>query len=124
MREVLKIATGKEPNVCFTPHVTGIQAGIYSTIHLSLNKKTDIAELRQIYDQCYKDCPFIRRFDQLPKLKDTVGSNYCDIGLAVDETKENVIIVSSIDNLIKGAAGQAVQNMNIMFGLDETLGLL
>jgi N-acetyl-gamma-glutamyl-phosphate reductase len=77
-------------------------------------------ELYKIYSDFYSECPFVRIQDDV-KLNQVKGSNFCDIAIFVGE--ERVVVVSAIDNLVKGASGQAVQNMNIMFGLDETLGL-
>jgi len=122
--EVLKLSTGKTVKPYFTPHVIGVEAGIYSTIYVSLIKGTDEERIKNIYSKYYGNCPFVRLPGGLPKLKDVVGTNFCDIGFGLDETKENAVIASSIDNLIKGAAGQAVQNMNLMLGFDETAGLL
>ncbi|MFA5008760.1 MAG: N-acetyl-gamma-glutamyl-phosphate reductase, partial [Candidatus Omnitrophota bacterium] len=122
--EVLKLSTGKAIEPQFTPHVIGVEAGIYSTIYVTFTKSVDEGKISAVYSEYYSNCPFVRLLTGLPKLKDVVGTNFCDIGFALDEKKENAVIASSIDNLVKGAAGQAVQNMNIMLGLDETTGLL
>jgi len=122
--EVLKLSTGKTIEPLFTPHVIGVEAGIYSTIYVTFTKSATEENISAVYSKYYKGCPFVRLLTGLPKLKDVVGTNFCDIGFALDEKKENAVIASSIDNLIKGAAGQAVQNMNIMLGLDEITGLL
>ncbi|MDD4955735.1 MAG: N-acetyl-gamma-glutamyl-phosphate reductase [Candidatus Omnitrophica bacterium] len=122
--EVLKLSTGTVIAPQFTPHVIGVEAGIYSTIYVTFTKSVTEEKISGIYSKYYKDCPFVRALPGLPRLKDVVGTNFCDIGFALDEKKENAVIASSIDNLVKGAAGQAVQNMNIILGLDETEGLL
>jgi N-acetyl-gamma-glutamyl-phosphate reductase len=124
MVEILKAATSSAIELLFTPQVIGVEAGIYSTIYISFKKATSEEQISAVYAKYYKDCPFVRLMPVLPKLKDVVGTNFCDIGFAIDEKKKNAVIASAIDNLIKGAAGQAVQNMNLMLGLDETTGLL
>ena len=121
---VLGESTKKSLELSFTPHVVGVGAGIYSTIHFSLTKKVSYSDLKSTYKKYYKNSPFVRIKDTLPKLKEVTGSNFCDIGFAVSEDGKKAIVVSSIDNLIKGAAGSAVQNMNIMASWDQTLGLL
>lgn len=121
--EILRQKTDKKIRVNFIPHVIGVEAGIYSTIHVSFEKKTDKEKIQGIFEKYYHKAPFIRIKKDLPKLKDVTGTNYCDIGFALSEDKKDGVIISAIDNLIKGAAGQAVQNMNIMSGWDETLGL-
>lgn len=107
----------------FTPHVIPAERGILATIYGQLNKALDVKELNALYTQCYSKEPFVRFLgQQLPQLKDVIETNYCDIGLQIEG--KNIVIVGTIDNLIKGASGQAVQNMNIICGWDETLGLL
>jgi len=121
--QALKNSSGKIARIRFVPHVIGVETGIYSTIHLDFKRKTDTKKLGDIYRKYYGDCPFVRLVDGLPKLKDTANTNFCDIGIVVDECGRFGVVASCIDNLIKGAAGQAVQNMNIMCGLAETAGL-
>ena len=121
---VLKDKTKKSLKFTFIPHVISAKAGIYSTIQLSLKKKLSEGKLKDIYNKYYRSSPFIRIKKSLPKLKDVVGTNFCDIGFALDVSGKEAVVVSAIDNLIKGAAGGAVQNMNIMLGWNETLGLL
>ena len=77
-----------------------------------------------VYAKYYGRAPFVRLFKELPRLKNVVGTNFCDIGFSLDDKKKKAVLVSCIDNLIKGAAGEAVQNMNIMAGFNETDGLL
>ena len=124
MLSVLKNSTKKSINLLFTPHVASIEAGIYSTIYVTLKNKVSDKRIKSIYSKYYKKSPFVRVLTELPKLKEVVGSNFCDIGFAVGPKSKKVIIAACLDNLIKGAAGQAVQNMNIMMGWKETLGLL
>ncbi len=118
-------ATGKDVSVTFVPHLIPITRGIYSSIYVRLKKKVSQDEVVELYRRSYSSSPFVR-FDPnaVPEIKNVNYTNYCDIGLRVDERNKTVVILSVIDNLIKGAAGQAVQNMNIMFGLNETEGLL
>ncbi len=112
-----------DTQVLFTPHLLPVDRGIlttsYSTPKMDLNDK----ELQEIYEQYYGDQPFVRVVDTPPQLKDVTGSNYCNIYATYDNRTNRVITIAVIDNLVKGAAGQAVQNMNLMFGLTETEGL-
>jgi N-acetyl-gamma-glutamyl-phosphate reductase len=121
--KILSEVAGKEIDVIFTPHLVPMNRGILSTIYLRLTKKTDTKAVLDIYRNFYKGKPFVRISDEgkLPQIRDIVGTNYCDIGLKV--SGNTLIVVSCIDNLKKGAAGQAVQNMNIMCGFDEKEGL-
>lgn len=122
--KILSEVAGKEIDVIFTPHLVPMNRGILSTIYLKLNKKMDTKAVLDIYKNFYKGKPFVRISDEgkLPQIRDIVGTNYCDIGLKV--TGNTLIVVSCIDNLKKGAAGQAVQNMNIIAGFEETEGLI
>ena len=122
--KILSEVAGKEIDVIFTPHLVPMNRGILSTIYLKLNKPLDTKAVLNIYKNFYKGKPFVRISDEgkLPQIRDVIGTNYCDIGLKV--TGDTIIVVSCIDNLKKGAAGQAVQNMNIIAGFDETEGLL
>jgi N-acetyl-gamma-glutamyl-phosphate reductase len=99
--------------------------GILSTIYASLKKTLSTAELIDLYKNFYKDDPFIRvlRKGVYPNVSSVKGSNFCDIGISVDVRTNRVILLSAIDNLVKGAAGQAVQNMNLMCGLREDMAL-
>ncbi len=124
INEILKAQSEEPLDFSFLPQVASFEAGIYSTIHLSFKKRLTKAKIKEVYSNYYQDSSFIRINDSIPKLKDVQGTNFCDIGFAVDNKGSNGIIISSIDNLIKGAAGQAVQNMNLMLGFQETRGLL
>jgi N-acetyl-gamma-glutamyl-phosphate reductase len=110
----------------FTPHLLPIKRGILSTIYASLIKSCSFKEIFDLYMEFYDNEPFIILHEKgsLPEIKHVNGSNACHIGFVVDNRVNRIIIVSSIDNLIKGAGGQAIQNMNILFGLEETTGLL
>ena len=116
----------KDIKVSFTPHLIPINRGILSTCYLDLkdDNKSEI-EIFKIYQEFYQDTPFVRVFEppNLPEVKFVAGTNYCDIGIKIDKRVGKIKVVSVIDNLIKGAAGQAVQNMKIMFGWLETSGL-
>ncbi|MDG9730167.1 N-acetyl-gamma-glutamyl-phosphate reductase [Ignatzschineria sp. RMDPL8A] len=109
--------------IVFTPHLIPINRGILSTIYLDLNTHQTEADLLKLYQDFYQGEAFVRVRESLPELSHVKGTNFCDIAIRVDEERQKVIVISAIDNLIKGAAGQAVQSMNIMHGLDETLGL-
>jgi N-acetyl-gamma-glutamyl-phosphate reductase len=116
-------AAAKEAVVLsFTPHLLPIKRGIIATIYATPKKGTDEASIDNAYEM-YKYEPFVKITPQLPEIKFVAGSNNCQIGCALDKRTNKLIIVSCIDNLIKGAAGQAVQNMNIMCSLDEKEGL-
>jgi len=110
-------------NINFTPHVIPSIRGIFTTAHLFTNELLSTDDLKAIYEGFYRDKPFIRFPSGVPSLTAVRGSNFCDIGFEVDKESNRVIVLSAIDNLVKGASGQAIQNMNIMFGLDETRGL-
>jgi len=111
--------------ISFTPHLVPMIRGILSTVYASLTEAYSVEELLDIYREFYKDEYFVRIHPagQYPQTKWVYGSNFCDIGLAVDPRTNRIIVVSTIDNLVKGASGQAVQNMNLMFGLPEKTGL-
>ncbi len=110
--------------VSFTPHLMPMTRGILATCYACLNRDYSRTELIEVYQNAYANCPFVTICtDHLPATKHTLGSNACHIGFAADSRTRRITVVSAIDNLTKGAAGQAVQNMNIMFGLPETTGL-
>ena len=121
---VLSSAVGKEVKVNFTPHLMSIKRGILSTIYIKHEGLPKAQELYKLYTGKYSQEPFVRvrPFGEFPEIKDVSGTNFCDIGITVQGGM--VVIVSVIDNLLKGASGQAVQNMNIMYGLDEKEGLV
>ena len=108
----------------FTPHLLPIPRGILSTIYVKLVKAMAAEELERSLREFYAGKPFVRVFGtKLPQIKYSRGTNYCDIGFSLSPDGSRAVLVSCIDNLIKGAAGQAVQNMNLMFGFDEKAGL-
>ena len=120
--EVLKKISSKKIDLGFIPQVSCLKRGIYSTIYAHLRKNCKRKDIFKIYHHFYKDAFFVRIKEDIPKLKDVIYSNFCDIGVALEEKK--IVIFSCLDNLVKGASGNAVQNMNIMLGFDEKEGLL
>lgn len=125
IEQELSKASGAEIIVSFTPHLLPINRGILSTIYCNLKAKENIDELFSLYKDFYKNDKFIRLLDKgkCTEIKNVRGSNYCDISLNLDSRTNRLIIVTAIDNMIKGAAGQAIQNMNLIFGLREDSGL-
>lgn len=125
IEQELSIAAGEEINLIFTPHLTPMNRGILATIYACLNENYSYDDIKSVYEKYYKDEYFIRLTNEnvFPETKWVKGSNFCDIGFKIDERTNKIIVVGAIDNLFKGAAGQAVQNMNILFGLDEKTGL-
>ncbi len=109
----------------FTPHVIDAFQGMMATAHILLKKEVSKEQIVKIYEDFYKGQPFVKIVkDKIPEIKDAAKTNYCHIGgFEIDENNQ-LVIISVIDNLIKGASGQAVQNMNLMFGFDETEGLV
>lgn len=125
IEEQLSYAAGEKIVLSFTPHLTPMNRGILSTCYAVLNKKYNYDEIKSVYNKYYKDEYFIRITKEgiFPETKWVKGSNFCDIGFKIDERTNRIIVIGAIDNLYKGAAGQAVQNMNILFGIDEKTGL-
>lgn len=125
IEQELNALAGKKFAVSFTPHLLPVKRGILSTIYATLKKDLSLEKLHALYSAFYAKEKFVRICPPgvYPNISSVCGSNYCDIGLAVDARTRRVIIMAAIDNLIKGAAGQAVQNMNIMCGFEEDTGL-
>lgn len=121
-QELSKLA-GTTVRAYFTPHLLPIVRGILSTAHVFLKKSMPKPELLEIYREFYRGELFVRVREELPQVNYVVGSNYCDIGVETETDGNRAVIVAVIDNLVKGASGQAVQNMNIMLGFEETEGL-
>jgi len=117
--------TKKKITVNFTPHLLPVDRGILTTIYAPVAKKMTQEKIVGIYKKAYQDEPFVRVHDSgmYPNIKNVRGTNFCHIGLKLVDRTNTLVIVSVIDNLVKGASGQAVQNMNIMLGFDETEGL-
>lgn len=125
VEQVLSRVAGKEVITTFTTHLIPMTRGILCTMYAKLTSKHTEAEWVELYRQYYEGRRFVRITDvgKWPATKEVTGSNYCNIGFSVDERTGRVTIISVIDNLVKGAAGQAIQNLNLMMGWDETLGL-
>lgn len=125
IRSSLESITGKAIGLTFVPHLLPITRGIYTSIYAPLKKKIVQADVLAAYQKYYSKEPFVRVSDTLiPEIKHVNHTNFIDIGFRVYPDNNQLIVFSTIDNLIKGAAGQAVQNMNLMFGLEETEGLV
>lgn len=125
IEEQLGYAAGEEVILNFTPHLVPMNRGILATEYAKLKKDVSWEEAKAVYDKYYGSEKFIRVLDKnvCPETKWVEGSNYVDIGFKIDPRTGRIIMMGAIDNLVKGAAGQAVQNMNLMFGLEESEGL-
>ncbi len=125
IEEQLGYAAGEPVYISFTPHLVPMNRGILATAYATLKPGVTQEQVRAAYDKYYEKEAFIRVLDQdvCPQTKWVEGSNYVDINFKIDKRTNRVIMMGAIDNLVKGAAGQAVQNMNLMFGLKETMGL-
>jgi len=125
IEQELSLLAGKDLNISFTPHLVPMDRGILSTIYCNPLGKVTASDLITLYETFYDGEPFVRVLPEgaLPSTGYVRGSNFCDIGITVDARTGRIIVLSAIDNLVKGASGQAVQNMNLMCGLPETLGL-
>ncbi|HBG16838.1 MAG TPA: N-acetyl-gamma-glutamyl-phosphate reductase [Firmicutes bacterium] len=119
------LLAGKNVAISFTPHLIPVVRGIFSTINLSTRQKSSTQELTELYQEYYQGEPFVTVLSSpdLPQTKSVLYTNRCQLGIRYDERINRIIILSVIDNLMKGAAGQAIQNMNILYGLEETTGL-
>ena len=109
--------------ISFTPHIIPSVRGILTTAHIFTKGNLTKYDVMDLYAEMYQDKPFVRVVDGIPSLSAVRGSNFCDIGFEVDPRNNRVVVISAIDNLVKGASGQAIQNMNLMCGLGETTGL-
>ena len=125
IEEQLGYACGEKITINFTPHLVPMNRGILATAYASLKKDATYEEVKAIYDKYYADEKFVRVLekDVCPQTKWVEGSNYVDVNFKIDPRTNRIIMMGAIDNLVKGAAGQAVQNMNLMFGLKESEGL-
>lgn len=125
IEEQLGYASGEKAVINFTPHLVPMNRGILATEYASLKEDVTAEDVKAVYDKYYKDEFFIRIMDEgvCPETRWVEGSNYVDIGFKLDKRTNRIIMMGAIDNLVKGAAGQAVQNMNLMFGLPEEEGL-
>ena len=125
IEEQLSYAAGEKIVLNFTPHLIPMNRGILITAYASLKRGTGFEEVKHIYDKYYNDEYFVRVLekDVFPQTKWVEGSNFVDVNFKIDERTGRIIMMGAMDNLVKGAAGQAVQNMNLMFGLEESEGL-
>lgn len=123
IEQELSHAANATIEIDFTPHLLPINRGIISTIYAKINRQFSIADIKNCLETKYADEPFVKVIDGDPNIKDVAGTNFCVMSVKKARTADKVIIVSVIDNLCKGASGQAVQNMNILFGFDEKDGL-
>jgi N-acetyl-gamma-glutamyl-phosphate reductase len=125
IEQELGLLAGRDLKVSFTPHITPMKRGMYCTIYGKLEKEFATCDLIELYREFYKDEYFIRILDEgkLPETINVSGSNFIDIGLVVDKRLKRVIVMSAVDNLGKGAASQAIQDLNIMCGIEESTGL-
>jgi N-acetyl-gamma-glutamyl-phosphate reductase len=114
-------ALDRETKISFTPHVVPAVRGILTTAHIFVNQELSNEQVRSLYDEFYHGKPFVRM--NKPTLSNVRGSNFCDIAFELEKDSDRIVAVSAIDNMVKGASGQAIQNMNIMFDLDERTGL-
>jgi N-acetyl-gamma-glutamyl-phosphate reductase len=125
INEVLSLQSGLKVSITFVPHLLPLTRGMLSTIYVQTEQNTTEQKIRDTYENWYGKEPFVRIMKKglFPAISHVKGTNCCDIGIHFSRESGQLILVSTIDNLMKGAAGQAVQNMNIMFGLDEDAGL-
>lgn len=126
IEEQLGYAAGQEIRINFTPHLVPMNRGILITAYASLKKEVSYEEVKAVYDKYYEKEQFVRVLekDVCPQTKWVEGSNYVDVNFKIDSRTNRIIMMGAMDNLVKGAAGQAVQNMNLMFGLPENAGLM
>ena len=122
MEQIAGQIAGTNVQILFQPHAGPFDRGILSTVYCQPKGKVGSTQLSNLYKDFYAGEPFVQMCDETPAVKDVAGTNHCHIFVAC--VKGRIVSFSAIDNLVKGASGQAVQNMNIIFGLDETLGLL
>ena len=125
IEEQLGYAAGEEIKIIFTPHLVPMNRGILVTAYANLAKEVTYQDVKAAYDKYYKNEKFVRVLDEgvCPETRYVQGSNYVDVNFKLDARTNRVVVMGALDNVVKGAAGQAVQNMNIMFGLDESEGL-
>jgi N-acetyl-gamma-glutamyl-phosphate reductase len=126
IEQTLSELSGQEVKVTFVPHLLPVNRGIVSTMYMTLHQGADMTEIRKLYEEFYRDELFVRVLPdgETANLKNIKYSNFCDISLHYDRRTNRLIVVSTIDNMVKGAAGQAIQNMNLLFGIEESTGLM
>lgn len=123
--EQLSYAAGEDINLIFTPHLVPMNRGILVTAYANLMKDVSYEEVKAVYDKYYSKEYFVRVLDKgiCPETRWVEGSNFVDVNFVIEPKTKRIIMMGAMDNVVKGAAGQAVQNMNLMFGLEETMGL-
>lgn len=122
-QELQNLAGDRKVLLTFVPHLIPMTRGMLSSCYAKLTKEISVQEVRELYKEFYRDEPFVRVVDDPPQTKQTLGSNFCLVHPVIDTRTGRLIVISCIDNLVKGGAGQAVQNMNLMLGLPEGMGL-
>ncbi len=122
IEQIVSDVAGEKVGVLFQPHAGPFDRGIFSTLYMEPQGEVTSEQLFELFESFYRDEPFVQICRTSPHLKDVTKTNYCQLFPTV--TKGKVVVFAALDNMVKGAAGQAIQNMNILFGLDETLGLL
>lgn len=125
IEQELSLIAGEQVTVSFTPHLVPMNRGILTTSYARLASRTDTGRLHALYHEFYRNEPFVRVLaaGQFPNVRNVRGSNFCDIGVYADPRTNRAVVVTALDNLVKGASGQAIQNMNLMMGFDEAEGL-
>ena len=125
IEQELSIFFGEKIVIQFTPHLVPVNRGIITTIYLQPRTKVSLGQLFSVFDRSYRDEPFVRLLgdEQLPDTKNVVGTNFIDIAWKIDNRTGRVVVMSALDNILKGASGQAVQCFNLMCGYPETAGL-
>ena len=123
MRAVSGEVSGQDARLTFTPHLAPMTRGILATCYATLREGVTLADVRAAYERAYTQEPFVEFVTETPHTKWTLGSNRCFVAATLDEHSQRLILISALDNLVKGAAGQAIQCANVMYGLPETLGL-
>jgi N-acetyl-gamma-glutamyl-phosphate reductase len=126
MGELLEQLQLTREQITFTPHLLPIPRGILSTVYIRLNKQCTVDELQSCFDDFYANAPLVRvrRSPHLPQIQHVVRTNFCDLGFHLASDARRLIVISTLDNLLKGAASQAVENMNLMAGFHQQEGLL
>jgi N-acetyl-gamma-glutamyl-phosphate reductase len=125
MEEGIERFCSRRPSLLFSPHLVPMNRGILSSIYINLKQQMELKEIHSIYREFYHHKPFVKvlNLEEFPSTKNVRGSNYCHIGMTMTKNGKTLVLFAAIDNLVKGASGQAVQNMNILLDLPETLGL-
>ena len=126
IEQTLSKLSGEDVTITFVPHLLPVNRGILATVYADLKEGVTYGEIRKAYEDYYKDEFFIRLLDdgKCADIHNVRYSNFCDISLHFDKRAGKLVACAAIDNMVKGAAGQAIQNMNIIFGLDEKTGLV